>query len=59
MSDEDMSKVKSSALYYSADFTHSFLTAEDVISLCASYNPSATYAGLVDAINHMSVADLK
>ena len=59
MSDEDMAKVKESAMYYSADFADSFLTAEEVVNLCASYNPNATYAGLVDAINHMSVADLK
>ena len=59
MSDEDMAKVKESAMYYSADFADSFLTAEEVVNLCASYNPNATYAGLVDAINHMSVDDLK
>ena len=59
LSDDDMAKVKSSSLYYSADFKDSFLTAEDVINLCASYNEKATYAGLIDAINHMSVADLK
>lgn len=59
MSDEDMEKVKSSSMYYNADFSRSFLTGEDVVNLCASYNPNATYAGLIDAINHMSVADLK
>ena len=59
LSDEDMAKVKSSAIYYSADFADSFLTAEEVINLCASYTPAATYAGLVDVINHMGVADLK
>ncbi|MBR4131380.1 MAG: sugar ABC transporter substrate-binding protein [Oscillospiraceae bacterium] len=59
LSDEDMAKVKSSSLYYSAKFENSFLTADEVINLCASYNPSATYANLVDTINHMSVADLK
>ena len=59
LSDEDMAKVKAGALYYSADFADAFLTGEDVVNLCASYNADATYANLVDVINHMSVADLK
>ena len=59
MTDEDMAKVKESSIYYSADFADSLLTGEDVIALCASYNPDATYANLVDVINHMGVEDLK
>ena len=59
LSDEDMAKIVSSSIYYTADYAKAFLTGEDVVQLCASYNPDATYAGLVDAINHMAVADLK
>ena len=59
LSDEDMAKVKESALYYSADFADSFLSGEEVVQLCASYNSDATYANIVDVINHMGVADLK
>lgn len=59
LSDADMDKVINSALYYTADYSKAFLTGADVVQLCASYNPNATYQGLVDTINHMGVGDLK
>lgn len=59
LSDEDMAKITNSALYYSADYADAFLTGEDVVNLCASYNPDATYANLVDTVNHMGVEDLQ
>lgn len=58
LSDADMAKVVNSSIYYTADYSKAFLTGEEVVQLCASYNPNATYAGLVDAINHMGVNDL-
>ena len=58
LSDEDMSKVVNSSMYYTADYADAFLTGEELVQLCASYNPDATYAGLVEAINQMAVEDL-
>ena len=59
LSDEDMEAVVEKSIYYTADYSKAFLTGEEVVQLCASYNPDATYAGLVDVINHMGVEDLK
>ena len=59
MNDADMAKIVNSSIYYSADFSKSLLTGEDVKNLCASYNENATYANLVDVVNHMGVEDLK
>lgn len=59
LSDEDMAAVVENSIYYTADYSKAFLSGEEVVQLCASYNPDATYAGLVDAVKHMGVEDLK
>lgn len=59
LSDEDMEAVVNNSIYYSADYSKALITGEDIVNMCASYNPDATYAGLVDAVNHLSVDDLK
>lgn len=58
MSDADMAKVVNNSLYFNADYSKAFITGADIVNLCASYNPDATYAGLIDVINHMGVEDL-
>ncbi len=59
LSDDDMEKVKNSSLYYSADYADALITGEDIVNMCSSYNPDATYANLVDSIQHLGVDDLK
>lgn len=59
LSDEDMETVVNHSIYYSADYSKAILKGKDVVNLCASYNPEATYAGLVDTVNHMGISDLK
>lgn len=59
LSDEDMAKVVAHSIYFTANYADALITGEDIIKLCASYNPEATYAGLVDAVNHLAVDDLK
>ncbi len=59
LSDADMEKVVNSSIYYTADFSKSFLTGEDVKNLCVSYNEDATYAKLVETVNSMAVENLK
>lgn len=57
-SDEDLAKFQSS-LYLTAKPEDAFLTAEEVVALTAYNNPDATYAGLVDVLNHMTIEDIK
>lgn len=59
LSDADMEAVVNNSIYYSADYSKALITGEDIVNMCASYNPEATYAGLVDAMNHLGVDDLK
>lgn len=59
LSDEDMKAVVNNSIYYSADYSKALITGEDIVNMCASYNPDATYAGLLDALNHLGVDDLK
>ena len=59
LSDEDMKAVVDKSIYYTADYSKAFLSGEEVVQLCASYNPDATYAKLVETISHMGVDDLK
>ena len=59
LSDEDMAAVKAHSIYYSADFADSLISAEQACNLCACFNPNATYAGLVSAIQNMGVDALK
>lgn len=58
MSDEDMEKVKAGSIYYTADYANALITGEDIVNMCASYNPDATYAQLVESIQHIGVEDL-
>lgn len=59
LNDEDMQKIVDHALYYNADYSRALLTGEQVKNMCASYNPNATYAQLVEFLSHTGVADLK
>ncbi len=59
LSDEDMEKVKASSMCYSADYADALITGEDIVNMCASYNSEATYANLVDSLQHLGVDDLK
>ncbi len=56
-SDEDLEKFKGS-IYLSFKPEDAFFTAEDVLNLTA-LNPDATYAGLCEILNHMSIEDIK
>ncbi len=58
LSDEDMAKVKDKSMYYSADYADALITGEDIVNMCASYNADATYAQLVDKLQHLGVEDL-
>lgn len=55
-SDEDMNAFKSS-LYLTGNAADALFTADEVLALTA-LNPDATYAGLVDALWHMSIEDV-
>ena len=55
-SDEDMEAFKKS-LYLTGDVKDALFTAEGVLNMTA-LNPDATYTGLVDAINHMTIEDV-
>ena len=57
-SDEDIAKFQGS-IYLSFKPEDAFLTPEDVLNLTAFGNPNATYAGLIDVLNHMTVEDIK
>jgi len=59
LSDEDMEKVKESAIYYTVNYDDALIKGEEVVDLCASYNQDATYAQLTDRINHLGVEDLQ
>lgn len=57
-SDEDMAKFKS-CLYLTFDPANAFLTPEEVLNLTAFGNPNATYAGLCEILDHMTIEDIK
>ena len=57
-SDEDLAKFQHS-IYLSFKPEDAFLTPEEVLALTAYNNPDATYAGLVDMLNHMTIDDIK
>ena len=57
-SDEDLAKFQGS-LYLTAKPEDAFLTPEEIVALTAYNNPDATYAGLVETINHMTIDDIK
>lgn len=45
ISDEEMELMKKT-LYYTADYKDAAITGEDILNMCASYNPNATYKAL-------------
>ena len=57
-SDEDLAKFQHS-IYLSFKPEDAFLTPEEVLALTAYNNPNATYAGLVDMLDHMTIDDIK
>ncbi len=57
-SDEDMAKFES-CIYLTFDPANAFLTPEEVLNLTAYANPDATYAGLVEILDHMTIEDIK
>ena len=57
-SDEDLAKFQHS-IYLSFKPEDAFLTPEEVLALTAYNNPDATYAGLVDMLDHMTIDDIK
>ena len=57
-SDEDLAKFKS-CIYLSFKPEDAFLSAEDVLNLCAFANPDATYADLCAVLDHMTIEDIK
>lgn len=56
-SDEDLVKFES-YIYLTFDAADVFYTPEEVLNLTAYANPDATYAGLCDVLNHMTIEDL-
>ncbi len=57
-SDEDLAKFQSS-IYLSFKPEDALLTPEEVLALTAYGNPDATYAGLCEILDHMTIEDLK
>lgn len=57
-SDEDLAKFKS-CIYLSFKMEDAFLTADEVLNLTAYANPDATYAGLCEILDHMTIEDIK
>ena len=57
-SDEDMAKYRN-YMAVTAKPEDSFFTADQVVAMTAVANPDATYAGLVETLNHMTLDDLK
>ena len=57
-SDEDLTKFQHS-IYLSFKPEDAFLTPEEVLALTAYNNPDATYADLVDMLDHMTIDDIK
>ena len=57
-SDEDLAKFEHS-IYLTFQPEDAFLTPEEVLNLTAYANPDATYAGLCEILDHMTIEDLK
>ena len=53
-----MAKFENS-LYLTFQPENAFLTPEEVLNLTAYANPDATYAGLCEILDHMTIEDLK
>lgn len=57
-SDEDLEKFQHS-IYLSFKPEDAFFTPEEVLALTAYGNPDATYAGLCEILEHMTIEDIK
>lgn len=57
-SDEDIEKFKGS-IYLTGNAADAFFTPEEVLALTAYGNPDATYAGLCEILEHMTIEDIK
>ena len=57
-SDEDLEKFQHS-IYLSFKPEDAFFTPEEVLALTAYGNPDATYAGLCEILDHMTIEDIK
>lgn len=57
-SDEDMEAFKNS-VWFTANGADAMFTGEDVLRMTAYANPEATYADLVESLNHMTIDDIK
>lgn len=57
-SDEDLAKFEHS-IYLSFKPEDAFFTPEEVLALTAFGNPDATYAGLCNILEHMTIEDIK
>ena len=57
-SDEDLAKFEHS-IYLTFQPEDAFLTPEEVLNLTAYANPDATYAGLCEILDHMTIEDIK
>lgn len=57
-SDEDLEKFEN-CIYLSFKPEDALLTPEEVLALTAYSNPDATYAGLCEILDHMTIEDLK
>ncbi len=56
-SDEDLEAFKS-CIYLTFKMEDAFLTADEVLALTAYANPDATYAGLCEILDHMTIEDI-
>ena len=57
-SDEDLARFERN-VYLTGDAKDAIYTPEDVLNMTAFGNPNATYADLVETLNHMTIDDLK
>ena len=57
-SDEDLAKFEHS-IYLTFQAEDAFFTPEEVLNLTAFGNPDATYAGLCEILEHMTIEDIK
>lgn len=57
-SDEDMEIFKDS-IWLTADGADAMFTGEEVLNMTAYANPEATYADLVESLQHMTIDDMK
>ncbi|MCF0127532.1 MAG: hypothetical protein HUJ70_03130, partial [Pseudobutyrivibrio sp.] len=54
LSEDEMNLMKQT-LYYTANYADSAIKGEEIVNMCASYNPDATYAGLKDRVLNLGI----